>query len=467
MTEHKNQREQEVHGPQTNIGRDVHGPVLSGVFNAPVVLKNFVNEKIFKRLGVEQRVGFVILAMLIIGVGLGLYLTLRDPKPKRMTGEFKIAVAGFALEGSTENETLGLQLAESVYLRLQETFEETELDFIVSVWGPQRVGSIKASNREKRAQQAEKLAETIGADIIIYGRIDTNHSPWEASPEFYVNARNFYEAQEITGQHDMGMPMALLDRGGIVDRIEVGDKFNARAQVLSQITVGLAYYSVHNYESALRYFESAESIEGWSEEEGKHVLYLLAGNAAGKNENFDLAQTYYKKSLSVVPEYARGYIGLAGVYYMYALEPFQATEEPSNINLSWLEKSINTYQLAFEAQLQPALSDIETKVHFGLGQCYLMQVYSGKTELNSFERALAEFALVIDEYGDGENPRVRELAAESHARIGLIYVLSGQPESALEEYQIAVSLLDDNVERKSIYLKAIQSLSETRSENRP
>jgi tetratricopeptide (TPR) repeat protein len=185
---------------------------------------------------------------------------------------------------------------------------------------------------------------------------------------------------------------------------------------------------------------------------------LLAGNAAGKNENFDLAQTYYEKSLSVVPEYARGYIGLAGVYYMYALEPFQATEKPSNIDLSWLEKSVNTYQLAFEAQLQPALSDIETKVHFGLGQCYLMQVYSGKTELNSFERALAEFALVIDEYGDGENPRVRELAGESHARVGLIYALSGQPQRAVEEYRNAVSLLESNPERRDLYQKALRNL---------
>jgi hypothetical protein len=88
------QKEQVVNGPQTNIAGDVHGPVLSGEFDGPVAAGNgdavdlrgaqgtvykpsgpvfvnsviqFLDEKLFKRLGLEQRLGFGLLVVLIIG----------------------------------------------------------------------------------------------------------------------------------------------------------------------------------------------------------------------------------------------------------------------------------------------------------------------------------------------------------------------------------------------------------------
>ncbi len=38
MTQPDEQRGQKVHGPQTNVGRDMHGPMLSGLFQGPVIL---------------------------------------------------------------------------------------------------------------------------------------------------------------------------------------------------------------------------------------------------------------------------------------------------------------------------------------------------------------------------------------------------------------------------------------------
>jgi hypothetical protein len=62
-----------------------------------------------------------------------------------------------------------------------------------------------------------------------------------------------------------------------------------------------------------------------------------------------------------------------------------------------------------------------------------------------------EFQQVIREYGDGKNPRVREFAAESHARMGLLYLFSGYPMDASKEYQLAADLLFDNAERQAQY----------------
>ena len=62
MTEQEEQRGQEVHGPQTNIDGDVHGPVLSGEFNAPMTVVSTENysaslnrEELLEELNQESR----------------------------------------------------------------------------------------------------------------------------------------------------------------------------------------------------------------------------------------------------------------------------------------------------------------------------------------------------------------------------------------------------------------------------
>ena len=44
------------------------------------------------------------------------------------------------------------------------------------------------------------------------------------------------------------------------------------------ITIGLAYYSVDDYENAAHYLEQAAAEERWLETSGKEVAYLLIGN---------------------------------------------------------------------------------------------------------------------------------------------------------------------------------------------
>ena len=44
MSEQQDQRGQEIQGSQTNIGGDVHGPVLSGEFNGPVSIYQIIEK---------------------------------------------------------------------------------------------------------------------------------------------------------------------------------------------------------------------------------------------------------------------------------------------------------------------------------------------------------------------------------------------------------------------------------------
>ncbi len=394
----------------------------------------------------------LLLSILIITVGVSMYLFLRFKKPSQMRGDFRIAVASFAIDDQIADPDMGEELAQNFYTSLQNAFDQTPLDFVVSIWGPEQVGKIRGQSQEDRTRAAEQLAHKIDADVIVYGWVESTDNIWQIVPEFYISAENFYEGQEITGPYNMGTAIYVAKQQvELLTRFEVNSELFSRAEALSYITIGIVHYSSRDPEhlgKALDYFQLADEVKNWDAQEGKQVLYLLMGGTAFKLNDLELAKTYYRKSLTLDPEYARAYLGLAGIFYMQALEFAGEAEEPTGIDISLLNKAIDTYTRALEMPYQPPFSDVATKVHFGLGQCYFALVYSG--EKDSFNLAISEFEAVIAEYSDGANPRVLEAAAESYARLGLIYDLSGYPDLAIENYKMAVSL-STNLERQAIY----------------
>jgi tetratricopeptide (TPR) repeat protein len=395
-------------------------------------------------------------SLLVIILAVGGYFLGKELYPAKMTGDFRIAVADFAVIGNPDEANAGTELAEGVYLKLNESLSEINKDFTITIWSPDKVGKIEGDTSEERAKSAETISTKIGADVLVYGLIDMSKPVWKITPEFYIASDNFYEAEEITGQYQIGETFSLVGQENIARRIELSNKYGARAQAISQITIGLAYFSLRNYQNALKSFQLAENIHGWDESQGKEVLYLLAGNAAMKAKDFDTSITELEKSLSIDPDYGRPLITLGAVYYLQALKPFDKTKIPSDIDLELLGEAIEKYNQALKAKHQPALSDISTKAHFGLGQCYLMQSYAGMdTPLSD---AVDEFQIVIHDYENGKNPRIREITAEAHGRLGLIYDLSGYSSDAAQEYQLAADLLFDNPERQKQYQNRAQEL---------
>ncbi|MGB1252503.1 MAG: effector-associated domain EAD1-containing protein, partial [Candidatus Promineifilaceae bacterium] len=89
-----------------------------------------------------------------------IYLTLFSQKPQQMSGDFRIAVAGFTEQSPSvsSNSRIGMELAESVSLLLQKNIDEVHLDFIMTIWGPERVRIIEGGNEIERAIAAAQLA---------------------------------------------------------------------------------------------------------------------------------------------------------------------------------------------------------------------------------------------------------------------------------------------------------------------
>lgn len=379
-------------------------------------------------------------------------------KTEQMVGDFRVAVAGFKQVGDSQEKELGVELAKGVHLRFEQNLSDIIPGLIITVWGPEKVGVVGGENREIRAKEAARISDEIDADMIIYGVVDTSQSIWQVRPEFYISGKNFYEAEEIVGQYEMGSSISLPGQDDISGRVELGDQMSDRTQVLSRLTIGLAYYAIRDYDKALELFLATESIHDWDDDHSKKVIYLLIGNAAGKLKDTVLAKEYYKNALDLDPEYARLYVGLGSASYIEAFEPFEKSNDPKQIDVDLVNDAISKYLYALQATNKPALSDIESKVHFGLGQSYLLREFSRHNP--NFDLAISEFQAVIEEYDGGVNPRIIELAAEAHARLGLIYDLVGKYSQAVEEYENAASLLFDHPERQAQYLLRAKSIGE-------
>ncbi len=173
------------------------------------VINNFWDEQVLKRFGLEQRAGFVILFLAIVGTGLGLFFGLRQTQKEFMTGEFRIAIASFAETGRDLPDKIGYTVADGLNIRLTDDLKEITVGPKVEIWSPDRVETINGSTPQARAENAEKLAKEIHAHMVIYGVVEETSNGMLVIPEFYLDTEGFHEGSEVIGQYDLGSPFPL------------------------------------------------------------------------------------------------------------------------------------------------------------------------------------------------------------------------------------------------------------------
>ncbi len=438
-------------------------------------ITNQLDEKVFKRLGLDHRKGMivlgVILAVVVVASAFGLYQLLREKVPATMTGDFRIAVASMAVEGGVGQDDQGSEFARGIFGRLQ-----TELSELpgITLWGPDWAGRVDGATPEDRATQAAQIAEKIDASVVVYGVVDTLNQVWRVTPEFYIKETDFSEAEEIGGPH--GMTPVVLEGAGAMDRTRVSRQFTERTLVLSQVFEGLFAYLERDYKKALSIFESVEASPG--REAGGKVLYLLMGNTAGKLSlqeaatdslaapwHLEKARTSYNEALALDAEYARAYVGLGSVSYLQALDRYRSTGLPADADTALLTQAIRFYQRAGQAGNQPPLAHIPAKVQFGLGSSYLMRFRAGGEDAYR-EQAIDAFEAVVAAYEDGDK-RVRELAGEAHGRLALIADLSGERDEAITAYERAAALLNTVPVRQALFQQRADSLKQPSPSSSP
>ncbi|MFN2504047.1 MAG: TIR domain-containing protein [Acidimicrobiales bacterium] len=395
-------------------------------------------------------------AAILLGLGWGAVAVFGgSPKTSLMTGDYNIAVAQFVsvdANGRPAESTEAHALAQSVYDLLDRELATIEQGgFDLNLRPPGETGQIKGSTPQRRAAAAAEEAERIRADVIVYGtlRVDL---PNQFAPEFFLSERRLQNAEELFGQHDLGS--AIRSTGDIgrnpVARKALRDQVLGRTRALAEFIVGLSYYGANQIQPAFDHFEAARQAEGWGDRDGKEVLYLFLGNAAGKLDDLDRADGFYGQALGLNPEYSRARLGRAEVL----LHRSRGNCESGNVDVAGLTSALDTYRSALTAKAQPALSDIPTKVAFGTGRVHLClsQALVG----DHWAEAERAFQQVVGEFRGG-NARVREMAAEAYANLGFVHLpASGDPDAAgryrqsASDYQSAIDLTGDD-ERKAFF----------------
>lgn len=353
--------------------------------------------------------------------------------------EFTVGVAEFVVldeDGKEIRSSLGRDLADTITSQISSYYKEMRLDTVVGyeICGPEQIGVIQTEG------QARSFAHSTGATIVVYGSIRQSNGLSFFSPRFFVNHSAFKEAEEITGQHELGedvqgnfsTPIMLITSPGV----------QARVEGLSMLTIGLVYYSVDRLDEALQYFKEADK-DAWIGS-GKETVYLLTGNVyirqASKTKDFsDLstAEKYYQDALDIDPDYGRAMIGQANVYYLRALKL-------NDCNPTGLEAASALLEQALSLEDQPASASIETKVHFYRGQIALIRDACQLSEDDWLSVAQREFNWVVDRYesdpGSDVPQSIQYLASHAYARLGWLAYRRNDAESAISYLNQAITI---------------------------
>ncbi len=383
---------------------------------------------------------------------------LLPPTPlPRMNGDLKVAVAKFG-ELNDQGDLVEAQadLANLIYQTLKEQLEDLNASanipiekYFIGVQAPSQTRLIIGATMEERARSAEKLAGEIGADVVIYAYLQKQDDIINLTPGMYLSSTKFEDAEELIGEYELSA-LQIQSLDDVEELRQLRAQLVLRVQSLVEFILGLSLYKNGNAVKALTHLQKAEA--NWDEgidrrSSGKEILYLFLGNTHNKLHNLDAAESYYRRSLAVKPDYARAKIGLAEVLFHKARGE-DCTAGKANVAELWT--ALNGYQAVLAAQDQPTKAYIPTKAAFGLGRVYLCLSSAGAGNL--WEDANREFGVVITDFQRSNEDLLRERAANAYAYRGLVYWLRPKSDDiasiedyrqAVQEYQEAINLLSN------------------------
>lgn len=354
---------------------------------------------------------------------------------------------------------LGWTIAQIFANELNESFSETGIDTDVKVLGPSdKVPTIFGFNESHLVGSAETVSEKINGQIVIYGVIsEDEYGDSIVSVKVYISPKNFGEAQELISDSMMG-ELSLGSFRLTGDTVSGGDilaqnkELRDRLEIFSSIINFLGAYVGEDFDRAEENIADAENETLWSNTNGLEVVYLIHGNMQIRQARVAMVNKDLKQSLEIIEQakqnfeksndiskengtgsYVRAYLGLAGAEGLLAIAEANINNDVSLIDTAALERSLDYFDEAQNAEYQPETADVAVKVNYGRAQVAL--AYFAKTvDAQYLEEAKSNYQLVVDEYERTGNGRISEYAALSHSGLGHIARQNGEYESAVEHF---------------------------------
>ena len=279
---------------------------------------------------------------------------------------FNVVVAEFGqldAQGHSQPSPAAQDLSDSVYRALRDefsTFSELKDLFNPLVWhGGPGLDKRATIGRVANITEAKSLAESLGANVVVFGNFGPQGPAGGFTPQFYVGPiRNV--ADDLVGVHRLGAPIQRAGLGLKADLIE-------RQKLMAKFTMGLMYDLSGLPDRALNVLTTDPDLARWPEDPSKAVLHFFIGRQHLYLRQTDDAQQSFDEALRSDPDYLRAHLGLGDVHYQRValMEADQRLENPE------LDQAIGEYQLVVDQAAQSAdapLLALSAQLSLGYGR---------------------------------------------------------------------------------------------------
>jgi tetratricopeptide (TPR) repeat protein len=403
-------------GPITGSGNVVAGGDITFETETVEVKKYFFIFHSWK----EVLVFFAITIVVSLVVGYGIW---RTKQPNPMTGEFNIAVAEFMEVPQTPQPVIAPIVSQMLFNFLHNEYQVESHGSETQILH-EKIGIISGP------VEAEKLAQRLKAQVVLYGDVVVLGNKATISPKFFVSESYKSDVGELIGQHQLALPMEFSTEEIINFNSEINKDIRQRTGIMVELTKALSYLSSNDLPGAYAAIKASIDLANlYGNFEGKEVLYLLASTITREMKDFALSESYANQAIANNSSYARAYIALANIYY----------------DRNEFEQAIQYYQDALLIPNQPFGAHIVEKANLNLGHLYtyLYQTADPTEKPEYKSKALEHYQAVIDLFEDKHDPRMKEFAAWAYYGGGIIYQLEGDTKDAENAYQQALSLTED------------------------
>jgi tetratricopeptide (TPR) repeat protein len=370
----------------------------------------------------------LLLGLVLIGGAIA-FLYWMSHQPGRMTGDFNIAVAEFTQVGDSQLKVASI-LSQQVFRFLDD---QAKLITIENVQvAHKNIGLITS------AEEAKALAKKINAQVVLYGDVTTIGNQARLTPQFYIAEAFRANVSELNGQQRLAAPITFPIDSIVSPTEDPLQLMQERAVIMTEFTKSLVYLATENLPLSKEAIDKAILYsEGQDPFEGQEVLYVFASQIARLQGDKASARNFVDKALRINPDYGRGYIAKANVFY-----------DEEN-----LYQAIENYKKAKGLPDQPIGAHIVEKASLGIGNsCWVQLQYVKQTPnpdpaavTNLEQCALDNYQQLIELYTQQKKPEenLKEMAARAYYGAGNIYESRSQLQEAQKMYEQAKEITTD------------------------
>jgi len=369
-------------------------------------------------------------------------------QPRWMDGKFNVAVAEFRQIGETDNPSIGQDASQILFESLDYEYRLAGLDVQVA---HTNIGEIRDSD------EAERLAQQINADVVIYGTVSVTGDDVQIAPKFYVTDAALIDISELIGLHNLAAPIKFSKQEIFDLQGSRSDELQQRATIVIEFTKCIAYLASHDenlIDDALEAIQRAIDSASDQEFKGKEVLFLFASASAKLAGDLDAAQDYINQAFVINPTYGRAFIVQGNIYYMRGVGHYR--EDDLVTSQEEFATALAFYSEALQPENNyPSNAYISEKAHVGLGNVYTFQyqIANSVEKADFAQNAISHYQFVTESYLSERDDHLRELAAAAYYGLSVIYQGENEHCAALMVLEQALAL----TERSDV---------ETRAQNR-